>query len=186
MSKWPICANPNLAGLIIHLPSQQLYVIYDNQIIASFLISSALNGSGELANSYCTPRGWHEIAEIHGQHLQKNAVLDARTWTGEIYNLDLAKKFPERDWILSRVLRLKGLEPGVNLGGQVDTFARFIYIHGTPDTEPMGIAKSHGCIRMRNDEVIQLATWLVEGVRVFIDDSFTFEPQLIMQNLQAM
>ncbi len=175
-----------LAGVMIHLPSQQLYVFYDDQITANFCISSARNGPGELADSECTPRGWHEIAEIYGQNLKKNAVMVGRAWTGEIYDSRLAQEYPHRDWILSRILRLQGLEPGVNQGGQVDTFSRLIYIHGTPDSEPMGVPRSHGCIRMRNDEIIQLTQWIKVGVRVFIDDNLVFNPQLIIQKMRAM
>lgn len=171
MNEWPVCANPQLAGLTVHLQSQQLYVFYANKMIAKFEISSALNGPGELQNSHCTPRGWHAIAEIHGLNLEKNAVLVERSWTGEIYHPRLAEIFPDRDWILSRILRLRGLEPGFNQGGQVDSFSRFIYIHGTPDTEPMGIPRSHGCIRMRNDALIPLASWIQVGVKVFIDEA---------------
>ncbi len=84
------------------------------------------------------------------------AVFVGRRFTGEIYSHDLAVKFPDRDWILSRILWLSGKEVGVNRLGDVDTMRRYIYIHGTPDTEPMGIPASHGCIRMRNQDIIQL------------------------------
>ena len=181
MNNWPICAQVDRAFLWIHLHTQKLWVIYHSTIIASFQISSAKNGPGELENSGCTPRGWHEVAEIYGQKSKKNAVFVGRRWTGEIYSNLLAKQFPERDWILSRILRLKGLEPGFNLGGQVDSYARYIYIHGTPDTEPMGIPRSHGCIRMRNDDVIKLSDWIKLGVRVFIDSSEFFDEKHINQ-----
>jgi lipoprotein-anchoring transpeptidase ErfK/SrfK len=76
--------------------------------------------------------------------------------TGEIYSETLAQQYPERDWILTRIIWLQGMESGFNRGGQVDTLSRYIYIHGTPDSEPMGVPKSHGCIRMRNRDLIEL------------------------------
>ncbi|HNE91495.1 MAG TPA: L,D-transpeptidase, partial [Agitococcus sp.] len=91
-----------------------------------------------------------------GQNQPINSVFKARRPTGEIYNAQLAIQFPTRDWILTRIMWLSGCELGKNRGGQCDTMRRYIYIHGTPDTEPMGIPKSHGCIRMRNEDIIQL------------------------------
>ncbi len=114
------------------------------------MISSGKNGIGETENSGKTPRGWHEVAEKFGENEPENAVFIARQPTGEIYNSDLAEQFPERDWILRRILWLSGLEEGFNQGNGCDTYQRYIYIHGTPDTEPMGMPLSHGCIRMRN------------------------------------
>ncbi|WP_122899352.1 cell wall-recycling L,D-carboxypeptidase ElsL [Acinetobacter sp. B51(2017)] len=121
-----------------------------------YVISSGKNGIGETENSGKTPRGWHKIAQKFGDDQPKNAVFKARVPTGEIYDANLAAEFPERDWILSRILWLQGLEPGFNLGEGVDTFKRYIYIHGTPETEAMGVPLSHGCIRMRNDDVVEL------------------------------
>ena len=105
---------------------------------------------------------------IIGNDCKKNAVFIGRQWTGEIYSEYLDKQFPDKDWILTRIIRLKGLERGKNAGPGVDSYERYIYIHGTPDKEPMGIAKSHGCIRMRNDDVIKLSNWVKKGVKVMI------------------
>ncbi|HMY00058.1 MAG TPA: L,D-transpeptidase, partial [Agitococcus sp.] len=126
------------------------------QIIAQFIISSALKGAGEIQGSEQTPRGQHIIRAKIGQNQPINSVFKARRPTGEIYNAQLAIQFPTRDWILTRIMWLSGCELGKNRGGQCDTMRRYIYIHGTPDTEPMGIPKSHGCIRMRNEDIIQL------------------------------
>ncbi len=95
-------------------------------------------------------------------------MLDARRATGEIYSPELARQFPERDWILSRILWLSGTEPGLNRSGSVDTMRRFIYIHGTPDSEPIGVPDSHGCIRMRNQPVIELYDMVGPGTVVDI------------------
>ncbi|WP_020408777.1 L,D-transpeptidase [Hahella ganghwensis] len=121
-----------------------------------FSISTGSNGVGQKEGSGQTPLGKHIIRAKVGQGMPAGAVFVGRRFTGEIYSHDLAVKFPDRDWILSRILWLSGKEVGVNRLGDVDTMRRYIYIHGTPDTEPMGIPASHGCIRMRNQDIIQL------------------------------
>ncbi|MCK7552203.1 MULTISPECIES: L,D-transpeptidase [Marinobacter] len=134
-------------------------------------VSTALNGPGEQNASGCTPRGKHVIRAMVGAGLPENTVFVARRPTGEIYSPELADRHPQRDWILSRILWLCGCEPGKNRGAGVDSFRRFIYIHGTPDTEPMGVAKSHGCIRMRNADVIALFDLVEPGTVVIIDEA---------------
>ena len=140
----------------INIATQQLTVWQQQQIIAQFIISSALKGAGEIQGSEQTPRGQHIIRAKIGQNQPINSVFKARRPTGGIYNAQLAAQFPTRDWILTRIMWLSGCELGKNRGGRYDTMRRYIYIHGTPDTEPMGIPKSHGCIRMRNEDIIQL------------------------------
>lgn len=136
-----------------------------------YQISSGEKGIGEAENSGRTPRGWHKIAEKHGAGQPQNTVFIARQPTGEIYDTHLAEQFPERDWILSRILWLKGLEEGFNSGIGCDSYGRYIYIHGTPDTEPMGLAKSHGCIRMRNTDVMELFELIDCNALVYISAS---------------
>ncbi|MFC6052847.1 peptidase [Acinetobacter sp. Ac_877] len=155
------------ADILIDLEEQTLYVPKHNKY---YVISSGLNGIGEKENSGKTPRGWHEVALKVGDNALENTVFIARKETGEIYNHDLVEAFPKRDWILSRILWLSGLEDGFNLGEGCDTFNRYIYIHGTPDTEPMGIPKSHGCIRMRNLDVIELFDLIPERALVYISE----------------
>jgi len=106
--------------------------------------------------SLCTPLGKHIVRAKIGEKLPLNSVFIARRPTGEIYSDTLARSAPNRDWILTRIMWLCGTEPGVNRFGDVDSMRRFIYIHGTPDTEQMGIPASHGCIRMRNIDVAEL------------------------------
>lgn len=130
--------------------------------------STALAGAGETEGSGCTPRGSHRIRAIIGRGLPGNAVLVGRRPTGEQFNPALAQQYPDRDWILGRILWLCGNETGVNRGGMVDSQRRFIYIHGTPDTEPMGVAASHGCIRMRIEDVVALADQVQAGCPVNI------------------
>jgi lipoprotein-anchoring transpeptidase ErfK/SrfK len=109
-----------------------------------------LNGSG------CTPRGLHRVRLRIGAGCLPGTVFRGRRPTGEVYGPELAAAYPERDWILTRILWLTGCEPGRNRGGGVDTLRRFIYIHGCPDAAPMGEPRSHGCIRMRNADLILL------------------------------
>lgn len=88
--------------------------------------------------------------------MPENTVFAARRPTGEIYSAELASAHPGRDWILTRILWLSGCEAGFNRLGDVDTMRRFIYIHGCPDSEPMGVPRSHGCIRMHNPDIVEL------------------------------
>ena len=143
------------ASITISIATQTLRLdLIDQQL--SYSISTAANGAGERENSGCTPRGWHMISEKFGDGLPINSVFVARQATGEIYSDELAAAYPARDWILTRILWLTGLEAGVNQGEGCDSHARYIYIHGTPDSEPMGEPRSHGCIRMRNTDLLAL------------------------------
>lgn len=155
------------ADILIDLAEQTLYLPKHNKF---YVISSGKNGIGEKENSGRTPRGWHKVALKFGHNVPKNTVFIARQETGEIYSPDLAESFPERDWILSRILWLSGLEENFNLGDGCDTFNRYIYIHGTPDTQAMGIPMSHGCIRMRNTEIIELFDLVPEEALVYISE----------------
>ena len=116
-----------------------------------------------------TPRGWHRIHSIIGRDAKINSVFVSRQWTEEIYTPELADKFPDRDWILTRIIQLDGLEPGRNKNGQVDSLQRYIYIHGTPDTTEIFKPGSHGCIRMRNNDMVDLANWALVDTRVCIE-----------------
>ena len=103
-----------------------------------------------------------------GGGCSENAVFVGRRFTGEIYDQSLADQYPQRDWILTRILWLCGREPGINRMGSVDSMRRYIYIHGTPDTEPMGEPRSHGCVRMRNSDIIALFDRVAPGTPVTI------------------
>jgi len=135
-----------------------------------YAVSTARNGAGEGIGSEQTPRGMHEVAALIGADAPCGAVFVGRQFTGEICSAAQRAEQPERDWILTRIVWLAGLEEGRNLGGDVDTFSRYIYIHGTPADEPMGVPHSHGCIRMRNDDLIELFDQLEVGTRVQIDE----------------
>jgi predicted GNAT family N-acyltransferase len=156
----------------ISLP-QQMLELHDSTglLLQRYLVSTAKNGAGEQSGSYCTPRGWHIIrAKISGEprsaategsvstttRCVENTVFVRRRPTGEIWSPELAAQFPNRDWILTRILWLSGTEPGKNRLGTVDTMRRYIYLHGSPDTVAMGTPGSIGCIRMRNKDIIEL------------------------------
>lgn len=153
----------------VSIDRQQLMLFEGADLIETAAISTALRGPGELSGSGCTPRGRHRIRLKIGDSCPAGAVFRGRRWTGEVYSAALGAAAPERDWILSRILWLTGCEPGRNRGGQVDSLRRYIYIHGCPDTEPMGVPRSHGCIRMRNADVIRLCAWVPVGCPVLID-----------------
>lgn len=155
--------------IIINTTTQQLFLKNaSDKMIAQYPISTAKNGLGEKQGSEKTPRGKHIICEKIGANMPIFSVFRARILTGEIYSAELEKQFPDRDWILSRILWLSGTEAGFNCGGDVDTQSRFIYIHGTNDEKNMGIPNSHGCIRMRNQDVIDLFDCIPVGEAVVI------------------
>lgn len=160
--------DPSL-HLLVSLADQRLSLIRDGVAIESFPVSTAKNGPGEQHGSECTPRGWHQIRARIGAAAPPGAVFVGRRWTGEVYDASLNATHPGRDWILSRILWLSGLEPGVNRLGTVDTMRRYIYIHGAPDDLITGQPESHGCVRMRNDDVIRLFDRITPGTRVRIE-----------------
>jgi lipoprotein-anchoring transpeptidase ErfK/SrfK len=152
----------------VSLSHQHLSLIEGEELIASYPVSTSKFGAGEQINSECTPRGNHIVRAMIGHGALPNTVFLGRRPTGEIYDPFLAKRHPLRDWILTRIIWLSGCEPGKNRMGDVDSMRRYIYIHGTPDSEPMGVPMSHGCIRMRNDDVIDLFDRIFIGIKVNI------------------
>jgi lipoprotein-anchoring transpeptidase ErfK/SrfK len=156
--------------LDIDIASQQLTVYADGIKIQCYPVSTAKNGMGELIGSECTPRGWHRIRAKIGAGQPLNSVFIGRRPTGEIYSADLGKQYPQRDWILTRILWLGGLEPGKNRYGKVDSTWRYIYIHGCPDELMTGKPDSHGCIRMKNADMLDLFNRVDAGVKVYIHE----------------
>ena len=124
--------------------------------IFTTLISSAKNGIGQLNNSFKTPLGRHIIRAKIGGEAPINSVFVGRRLTGEIWNSSLEKLHANRDWILTRILWLSGLEKGFNRLGNVDTMKRYIYIHGSPPNVKMGKVGSKGCVRMKSHEIVKL------------------------------
>lgn len=156
--------------LDISIAEQRLAIIEGDSLMRIFKVSTAAKGAGQLKGSECTPLGWHRIRAKIGGDRPINSVFVGRRPTGEIYSPQLAIEQPQRDWILSRILWLGGLEPGKNRFGNVDTTWRYIYIHGCPDEALQGVPASHGCIRMLNADVVALFDMVNVGCRVFIHE----------------
>lgn len=152
----------------ISISAQLLTLLDGEKTINQYLISTAKNGAGEEMDSECTPRGKHIITEKIGADCEINSVFVGRIPTGEIYEPVLRELHPERDWILTRILWLSGLEEGKNKGQNLDSHDRYIYIHGSPDDVLMGRPGSRGCIRMRNSEIIELFELVDVGTEVII------------------
>lgn len=149
--------------------SDQNLELFDEQgcSIKQYSISSAKKGTGQEYGSFCTPLGKHVIRAKIGGNQAINTVFIKRRPTGEIYSPELGQQYPQRDWILTRILWLSGCEPGFNRLGRVDTMRRYIYIHGSPDNVEMGKPGSIGCIRMRNTDLVELFDSI--GVGTLVD-----------------
>jgi lipoprotein-anchoring transpeptidase ErfK/SrfK len=156
--------------LDISIATQRLSLIENGRIVKTYPVSTAKNGPGERKGSECTPRGWHCIRAKIGEGRPIYTVFKGRRPTGEIYSPELGSLYPERDWILTRILWLGGLEPGKNRYRDVDSTWRYIYIHGTPDEGMQGHPESHGCIRMFNADVLELFDRIEAGVKVYIHE----------------
>ncbi|MBN2107828.1 MAG: L,D-transpeptidase [Deltaproteobacteria bacterium] len=152
----------------IHL--QRLDLLEGDQLLASYPVSTAAKGAGEREGGGQTPRGLHEIRAKIGGGAPMGAVFVGRRATGEICTPEMVRSEPQRDWILTRILWLRGLEPGRNRFGDVDTMRRYVYIHGTPHEVALGTPVSHGCIRMRSADVIALFDLVQSGTPVEIVD----------------
>ena len=158
-----------MTNITINLARQTLTLHGENGARV-YEVSAAKNGAGELNGSNKTPRGLHIVKAKIGEGAKPNTVFRGRRPTGETYSSALAAKQPGRDWILTRILWLGGCERGKNRGGNVDTLRRFIYIHGSPDEVKMGEPGSIGCIRMRNDDVVELFNAVAVGAKVLIQE----------------
>ena len=156
--------------LKIVVPTQKLLIYENDKIIKTYAVSTAKNGVGEQVGSEQTPRGWHIIRAKIGTDQPANAIFKGRRFTGELYTTELKVQYPERDWILTRILWLSGLEVGKNRLGKVDTMRRYVYIHGTPAETQMDIPGSRGCIRMQNQDLIELFDFVPYGMKVLIED----------------
>jgi hypothetical protein len=157
-----------LTAIVIRLDQQKLYLFQNKQLINTYLISSSRYGIGCAQDSQCTPSGIHQVAEKIGQNCQPGEIFTARIATGKIADI-VRNKIPGKDdFITSRILWLRGLEPGINQGEGVDSYHRYIYIHGTNEEGSIGQPASVGCIRMKNDDVIDLFDRVNVGTLVSI------------------
>ena len=152
----------------IDVSQQTLTLLNHGQIVMTYPVSTAKNGVGELKDSGKTPRGMHVIRAKIGAQAPLGAVFVGRRQTGEVATSDFVAQYPERDWILSRILWLSGLEVGFNRLGLVDTMQRYIYIHGSADEVHIGLPVSKGCIRMKNQDIIDIFDQVSAGCIVDI------------------
>ncbi|WP_026279937.1 L,D-transpeptidase [Thioalkalivibrio sp. ALJ16] len=165
---------PDADGLpvvLVRVDQQRLYVWEQGRVTDIYDVSTAARGVGFEEGSFTTPLGLHRIAERFGEGAPRGTIFRARGNTGEIADIltEPGARSP-RDNITSRILWLDGLEPGINRGGSVDSLRRYIYIHGTDEEGRIGEPASEGCVRMRNDEVIELFPRLPVGTPVLILD----------------
>lgn len=151
----------------IHIAAQTLELLDDTgRLLRRFPVSTGANGVGEESGSHCTPRGRHIIRAKIGAGQPVDTVFVRRRPTGEIYTPQLGAQHPGRDWILTRILWLSGCEPGYNRLGSCDTMRRYIYIHGTPESTPLGQPGSKGCVRMHNADLVELFDLVPAGTEV--------------------
>lgn len=152
--------------LDIDLTLQRMTLREGARVLAGYAVSTGANGIGEIQGSGCTPRGRHRVRAKIGAGAAPGTVFVGRRPTGEIWSPQLHRDGPGRDWMLTRILWLSGLEPGRNRLGCVDTFRRYIYLHGTPPLTELGVPGSKGCVRMRNEDIIELFDRIPVGTEV--------------------
>ena len=158
------------AVIEVVIAEQRLRLWRGDEPVRDYAVATAANGAGEEEGSFRTPRGWHRIRAKIGGGCPEGTVFVGRRATGERYSPALRQQAPERDWILTRILWLCGEEPGRNRFGRVDTMRRYVYIHGAPDEDPMGVPSSKGCIKMRGADIIDLFERVPAGTRVLIKE----------------
>jgi lipoprotein-anchoring transpeptidase ErfK/SrfK len=160
-----------MRSIRISIPQQALELTENGLVHKRYLVSTSKNGAGEKNGSFCTPRGRHIVRAKVGAGAPVNTIFVKRRPTGEIYDAELGRRYPGRDWMLTRLLWLSGCEPGFNRLGDVDTMRRYIYIHGSPDSAVMGKPGSIGCIRMHNRDLLELFDLIEPGTPVEITES---------------
>ena len=160
---------PSSEWLKVDIAKQTLsWMSTKNELLNAWPVATGVAGVGELEGSGCTPRGWHRVRAKIGAGEDARAVFRGRRPTGEIWSAELSAQFPERDWILGRILWLCGEETGFNRGGRVDTQRRFIYLHGVPDSKPMGVPASAGCVNLLPEAMLEVFDLVPTGTKVFI------------------
>lgn len=155
--------------LYVSIHRQALFHVRSGQLQRMYPVATAKAGLGGRDGSWRTPTGLHRVSEKYGDGVPALGIFRDRVFTGQFADPDFAGV--DKDWITSRVLWLDGLEPGVNQGGNVDSHARYIYIHGTANEKSVGTASSMGCVRMRNADVINLYEQVPVGALVVILDN---------------
>lgn len=162
--------SPTIATCVrIDIGEQRLSLVHAGHVVRTYPVSTGAKGHGCEIGSFKTPTGLHRIKLKVGEGQPLGAVFVSRRPTGEVFPSTLLSAAPGRDWILTRILWLEGLEPGRNRGGNVDTLRRYVYIHGTPDDGMVNPPSSHGCIRMFNADIVDLFSHVSVGTPVLIE-----------------
>ena len=164
----PAQADAPRVSLQVSVQEQKLTVWRDGRRLRTYPVSTSRYGTGSAEGSYKTPLGSHRVARKIGAGASPMTVFKDRVPTGSIAALDLSREGSKVDLITSRILWLEGLEPGKNRGPGIDSFDRFIYIHGTNSEGRIGSPASIGCIRMRNADVIELFDLVPAGTAVTV------------------
>jgi len=154
--------------LFVSIKNQKMYHIKEGAIVKKYIISSSEYGTGSEAGSNKTPLGLHKVKEKYGDETPINGRMIGRVFYGQIATLYNDKTKSKTDDVTSRIFWLEGLEKGKNKGEGIDSYKRYIYIHGTSEEGRLGRPASHGCIRMKNNEVIDLYKTIAIGTLVLI------------------
>lgn len=152
----------------VDISQQRMYLFNQNKLVKSYPVSTSSFGEGQIENSFKTPLGKHVISELYGTNVDKNEIFVNRVLINRKATIIDNSIDTDNDFITSRIMWLKGLEDGKNLGGNVDSYSRYIYIHGTQEEGLIGKKASHGCIRLFNHDVIELYEIIEEGTTVNI------------------
>jgi lipoprotein-anchoring transpeptidase ErfK/SrfK len=147
---------------------QQLFLIHGNKVVERYTISTALNGIGGQSGSFKTPPGLHKVAEKIGEGLETNTIIKYKVSTESQAEVVKEARSTELDHITSRIMHLRGMEATVNLGEGCDSYTRGIFIHGTHEEGLLGTAASKGCVRMANEDIIDLFNRVEVGTFVVI------------------
>ena len=154
--------------VVVAIGAQRLYLMQDGRLLKAYPVSTSAFGPGNQEGSNQTPLGLHRIKQKIGDDAPAGMVFKSRKATGRVAEIISEPRDIPEDDVTTRIMWLDGLEPGANQGGKVDSYKRFIYIHGTPEEGLIGRPASHGCVRMYNNDVIDLYSKLPEGTLVFI------------------
>ena len=160
--------NTNSPELVVDISEQRLYLVQNKLILKSYPISSSKFGEGSIENSFKTPLGMHQIKEKIGKDVEENTIFISRVDTQKKADIIKNTFDSDNDFVTSRILWLDGMEEGINKGKGIDSYDRYIYIHGTQEEGLIGTKASHGCIRMFNNDVIELFKKVKEGTKVLI------------------
>lgn len=161
-------SRPTGRVIVVSIADQRLYLYDDRDLAGYWPVSTSKFGVGNQEGSNRTPLGAHKIARKIGVGAAPGALFRGRENTGRIVEILRDDRAAPDDFITTRILWLTGLEPGINSGGNVDSFERYIYIHGTAEEGRIGRPASHGCVRMRNADVMELFELVEEGTLVVI------------------